>query len=675
MRYGVSYYPEHKESPQEIESDISLIQDAGYDFVRMAEFAWCKFEPEEGKYEFDWLDGVINRLGSRGIQTIVCTPTACPPSWLAEKYPEIFYTDNRGFIRPFGGRRQYCYNNPVYREYSRKIALETVLHYSGNPYVFGFQIDNELAQEGTGRCHCTVCKEKFRVWLKDRYKTIEALNIRMGTIFWGQTYKSFDQINLPVNTIEVGTKEPIESYYDNPSLRLDFERFCSESLIEYQNIQGEVLKKNTNKIVTTNATGLATNSVDYYQAYEKLDVYGFDYYPSLRDEEISSFPYAFARGIRNQSFWLLEFVSGGGHRLGGSGRLQAYPGALKQSVIHAFASGASLVAHFQFKTFNFGAEQLNYAILDADGVPRRRFFEAKEASDDIRKLEHLLGASDFRNEIALCFDYNVLWALKIKPINQGSFDYLGYCSEIYDELLSLGVNADVISYSNDIKKYKALILPCPFILDNGFKERLKDYVKNGGTLLTTFLAGAKNQDNNGINESLPCDLTDLFGICVGEVEPVFDHTISEIALHGDKSEIIGKNKYWTEQLENYTAEIIGTYNNTFRKGEAVVSKNIYGLGKAYYLGTGLESKLLSYLLSDLVKESGIERVPFKTEKGIEIISREFNGRKLYCVFNFLKKDVSIESDRKFTEIKSGETVGQVIKIRPKGYVFLLESLN
>jgi len=670
MRYGVSYYPEHKE-PHELEHDIALIKESGFNFVRMGEFAWCKFEPVEGRYEFDWLDEVIERLGKSGVYTVVCTPTACPPAWLVEKHPEVLYKDNRGFVRPFGGRRTYCYNNPVYREYSRKIAEEIGKHYGNNPYVLGFQIDNELAQESTGRCHCDVCKENFWNWLEKKYETIDNLNKKMGTIFWGQTYNHFRQINMPINTIEVGTYEPIYAYFDNPSLRLDYERFCSESITEYQDIQTEALRKYTDKIITTNATGLATNSINYYESFKNLDVYAFDYYPSLRDLEINSFPYAFARGILNKDFWLLEFASGGGHGLRGAGRLQAYPGAMKQSVIHAFASGAELVAHFQFRTFPYGAEQLNYAIVDADGIPRRRYFEVKDAAHDLKLLENILENSKVKNQVAICVYYDVLWALKIKPINQESFDYLKFCTEIYNELIALGIGADVISYNHNLEEYKAVIIPTPFVMSDEFKARVKEYVKKGGILLSTFLTGVKNIHNTGINESLPCGLTDLFGIVVAEVEPVFERTVSAIELKTKTGKITGKNKYWTEVLESNGAEFIGIYEDSFRKGLGVISKNTYGKGKAYYLGTGIDSGLLSGLLKDVIEEGKVERVPFTVPEGVEIITREYQGRKVYCIFNFLKTDVFIQAEGNYTNIITNKTVDKDIKIEPKGYVFLM----
>ena len=331
MLYGVSYYPEHK-TEEELNHDIKLIIESGINTVRMGEFAWCKFEPTEGDYHFEWLDSVVKVFGEKGIKTIICTPTACPPAWMITKHPHILYVDNRGVTRPFGGRRHYCYNNETYRRYSQLIADVIGEHYGGNPYVAGFQIDNEPAQEGTGRCCCDGCKEKFSSWLKDKYQTIEAFNKRSGGIFWSQEYTDFSEINPPVNTIEVGAQEQIRAFYENPTVRLDFERFSSDSQIEYQDIQTLALKKHTKYPVTTNGTGLATNSIDYYKSSKLLDNYAFDYYPGLRDTSVDSFPYAFARGIKSgKPFWILEFMSGGGHRLSGSGRVQPNPGGFETS--------------------------------------------------------------------------------------------------------------------------------------------------------------------------------------------------------------------------------------------------------------------------------------------------------------------------------------------------------
>jgi beta-galactosidase len=676
MYYGVSYYPEHK-TKEELEHDLKLLKESGINTVRMGEFAWCRFEPVEGEYHFEWLDKVVEELGKWGIKTIICTPTACPPAWLVEKEPELLYTDNRGIKRPFGGRRHYCYNHEGYREASRRIAGEVGKHYGRNPYVAGFQIDNEPAQEGTGRCTCPVCREKFRNWLKKKYKTIEAFNERSGGIFWSQEYNSFHQINPPVNTIEVGAIQSINAFYENPTIRLEFERFSSDSQIEYQDIQTETLRAYTTLPVTTNGTGLATNSIDYYKSTKALSNYAFDYYPGLRDQSVDSFPYAFARGVKEGApFWVLEFMSGGGHRLSGSGRLQPNPGALKQAVLQSFAHGADMMLHFQFRSFPIGAEQLNYAIVDLDGVPRRRYFEMQETAKELKQLEKL-GAAEFKNQAAICFDYDTHWALRIKPVNDPVYHYLNYCTAFYKTLSEAGVNADVISLEQDFNRYKLLILPSAFLLKKTYRKKLKDYVKQGGILIATFLTSVKNEDNVGYTETLPAGLTDLFGVTVEEVEPVFDRNKTSVRLTTKAGYKDSADSMWSELLaatEDKTALFMASYLEDYKTGAGIFSKNAYGEGFAYYLGTELDKETMGDFLTEICTEHGLARNPITAKgagEGLEVVHRVYEGKDLYYVFNFSSKELKIDCLGSYRDCLRDEMITNSCVIERNGYRVLL----
>lgn len=664
MYYGVSYYPEHRDRAQMV-AEIKLMQDSGINTVRMGEFAWCRFEPRDGEFDFAWMDEAVELIGRAGMKSILCTPTACPPAWLVEKHPDILYVDNRGVTRPFGGRRHYCYNSPVYRRYSKRIAEEMGRRYGENPGVLAFQIDNEPAQEGTGRCHCPVCEELFRQWLVARFGTIGGFNERAGTIFWGQTYDHFGQIGLPVNTIEVDAVNQIREFYENPTLRLEYERFCSHSQVDYQNIQMEALRRHTAKPVTTNGTGLATNSIDYFQSFRPLDVYAFDYYPGLRDGAVGSFPYAFGRGVKNRPFWVMEFVSGGGHRLRGSGRLQPWPGALRQGALHAFACGAQMLLHFQFRTFPMGAEQLNYAILDADGVPRRRYYEMQAMAQDLERLRPIFTESTFDNRIALCFDYDGLWAHKIKPVNGDSFDYAAFCAKLHDLLLGAGFGVDVVPYERDFTPYSLVILPAAIVADEGLKACLKEYAAGGGTVLATFLTAVKNTDNVGLTDSLPCGLADLFGAVVSEVEPVFPASAVAVEIKLDSGRAEGTNRHWTEALELCGAEATGWYREGFRQGQPFASSHAWGKGRAIYLGAGLDDALMGQFLADASKAAGIQPFRAEREAGVEIIRRVWRGRDVFFAFNFLTRPSTILLTKPGRDVLSGQA-GTEFVLEAKG---------
>lgn len=660
MYYGVSYYPEQKSS-KELAHDISLLKESGINTVRMGEFSWCRMEPKEGMFEFGWLDSVISELGQAGIRTVVCTPTACPPVWLTDKYPDLLYMDNRKVRRPFGGRRHYCYNHEGYREYCRKIAEEIGRHYGSNPYVLGFQIDNEPAQEGTGRCACPVCQHKFQDYLKNKYGTIEAWNQRSGSVFWSQEYDAFEQIKIPANTIEKAAQNLIMDHPENPTLRLEFERFSSDSQIGFQNIQRDELKKYTAYPVTTNTTGLATNSIDYYKSTKKLDNFAFDYYPELRDKMVPSFPYAFARGIKQGApFWILEFSSGGGHAMRGYGRRQPTPGAMKLAAVQSMVHGAEMMLHFQFRAFPAGAEQLNYSIVDLDGKPRRRYYEMQETGRELRKLEPYFKAG-FDNQAAICMDYDSLWALGIKPIHQDCFNYVNYCEKLYRLLAQVGINADVVSCDHDFTKYKLVIIPCGIIMDREIKRKCIAYTEQGGNLLATFLTGVKNCDNVGCTETLPAGLSDLFGISVEEWEPVFDDTRSKISMALNNGEETYRNELWSELLSG-DAEGIGFYTDDFKQGMKAVTRHRHGKGSAYYLGTGLEEAGMKKLFENIAAHSGVLRNPVSVvgnSSNVEIVRKYLAKKVYYFIFNFDRETVKVRMEEPLIDIRTDRTVKEL----------------
>lgn len=673
MQYGVAYYPEHK-NPEELEHDLDLLIASGINTVRMGEFAWCRMEPKEGVYDFEWLEYAVEKLGKAGIKSIICTPTACPPAWLVYQYPEVVYVDNRDRKRPFGGRRFYCYNSPVYRRYSARITEEIARRFGKNPHVSGFQIDNEPAQEASGRCHCPVCREKFRGWLEKKYGSIEEYNRRSGNIFWGQDYENFAQIQPPVNTIEVSACQDMPVYFENPTLRLEFERFASESQIEYQDIQADILHRYSDCPVTTNGTGLATNSINYYESTKNLDCYGFDYYPGLRDAAVDSFPYAFARGVKEGvPFWVMEFMSGGGHRFGGSGRVQPNPGALKQAVLQSYAHGADMMLHFQFRTFPFGAEQLNYAVVDMDGVPRRRYYEMCETAKLLKELEPLARAG-FANEAAICLDYDTYWALRIKPVNDPDFSYLNYAGRMYRILGEQGYNADVISFDGDFSRYKLLVLPSAFLVTKDMQEKLRRYVEQGGVLLATFLTSVKDEDNVGRTDSLPAGLTDVFGVTVEEVEPVFKSNHTQLCLNLDGEKVYTRDGMWCDLLKG-EAKVLGAYTEDYKEGASIVTEHDYGRGKACYLGTDLEEEAMGALFGYLCRKSKITANPVCAGAKTEVVHRVLDGEDYYYVFNFTAKECEVRLDVPMYDVLEKCTQKETITLPRNGYAVLKKQMS
>ena len=386
---------------------------------------------------------------------------------------------------------------------------------------------------------------------------------------------------------------------------------------------------------------------------------------------MDSFPYAFARGIKGgKHFGVMEFMSGGGHRFSGSGRQQPNPGALKQAVFQSFAHGADLMLHFQYRTFPFGAEQLNYAIVDMDGVPRRRYFEMAETAQLLKKLE-VYEEAEFHNQVAILMDYDVHWALRIKPVNDPVFNYINYCGTFYHYLQKEGVGADVLSFDADLSKYKIVILPSAFLLRKEYREKLKAYVEKGGTLVATFLTGVKNEDNVGYTESLPAGLTDLFGVTVEEVEPIFSDNVATVEISMDTFTCLSDDGGWCDLLKG-SAKMLGTYADTYKKGSGILSENAFGKGFAYYIGTDLSESAMGGLLTRICEKAGIERIPFQIPEKVEVVCRVLNKKKYYYFINFTQETVEIAVPGIYTDVLLEETVKGSILLQAQGFAMLLE---
>lgn len=668
LKYGYSYYPEHCNSIEEINLDIDIIEKSGANAVRMGEFAWDQMEKHPGEYDFDVFTYTVNELGKRGIYTIMCTPTSCPPAWMMKKHPEISFVDYRDIKRPFGARHHYCYNSPVYREYSKQITEKMAEVFGDNPYVIGFQIGNEFAQEHSGRCHCSVCAEKFRTYLKNKYKTIDGFNFACGTYAWGESYSCFEEIDPPHATYEVTEPDLIHDFYDNPGLRLNFDNFCSDSFCEYLNIQQEVLAK-TGKTVTTNSTGIGRNQINYFDFFKNLDVFGLDIYPSLwdPDHKVSQLTYAFSRSIIPKPFWALEFAIGGGHGLWAKeGRLQPLPGAIELEVMHAFASGAELLTHFQYKQFRSGAEQLNYALLDTDRVPRRRYFDFQNTAKSLEKHSAVLENTSVKKpKTAIIFDYNAHWALLIKPVNH-DFSYIEFMAKFYDTLRSIGAEADIVSPKADLSQYSLVIAPAPIVTDKAYTDNLEKYVKNGGCLLGTFLTSVKDYDNVGYDVSLPANLTEVFGAVVSEIEPVFESSRANIEINGRNS----LNYHWIDELECKTAEAIATFSDTYRKGKAIFTKNTYGKGTAYYMGTMPDDCTFRAFLESVTDECSIEKVPFSFPECCTVVTRTNGSQTYYFILNYGKEEAVISLDKEYITL-DGEKIKE-LKLDGISYICIEE---
>lgn len=621
--FGVDYYPEHW--PKErLETDAVLMEKLGIQVVRMGEFSWAKFEPKKGEFHFKWLDNAVNLLAKYGIKSVIGTPTAAPPAWIIEEDPHILPVDESGEVKGFGGRHHDCQSSPVYREHIRRLVTAMAEHYKNNSNVIGWQIDNELGNSHENLCMCDSCKEAFHTYLQKKYGSVERLNQEWGTAFWSQDYTHFGQIPVPRTTPTV----------HSPSLLLDWKRFCSHLVVDFQNLQVGIIRKICpHQQVTHNLMGLY-DKTDYFELAEELDFASNDQYPTgyyfdppgQPDFEISAC-LDFIRSVKKKNFWMMELESGptGGTLVGRMPR----PGQLKLWTSHCVAHGADTIVYFRWRTCLFGAEQYWHGILPHNGIPERRYFEIQETIRGLLPVMRDINAVTVKPKAAILFSYDQDWAFQIQP-HHPELNYVDQIKKYYRAFYQKNVPLDFISEKESMEDYKVVIAPLQLLMDTILEEKFRTYVKNGGHLVLTMRTGVKNRNNvcEG-TQALPGGLEDVLGITVMEYDCLLGMEV-EIEWILDKTR--GHAKKWCDVLELKGAEPLALYRGEFYRDTPAVTVNAYGRGKAYYAATEPDGRILDKIVEKIIEENHLETLGSSSD-GVEMAVRGGREKDYLFVLN------------------------------------------
>ncbi len=639
-RFGADYYPEHW--PEERwETDAVLMEELGLKVVRMAEFSWHKMEPVEGKYDFDWLEKAVNILGKHGISTVLGTPTAAPPAWLMRKYPEIQPQGPDGIRRRFGGRHHDCQSNETYRTYCKGIVKAMAERFKSNPYVAGWQIDNELGNSHEDLCMCDSCAAAFRKWLKEKYLTVEALNRDWGTCFWSQEYNSFEEVEPPRKTA-TGT---------NPSQMLDWKRFHSWLICDFSKAQVDILRAVCPKeqFITHNCMGFS-ETVSYYDLAKQLDFVSEDLYPGgywRGTDEISPFEIGYEldgiRGVTGKPFWVMEHQCSvtGWEVMGRAPK----PGQISLWAVDSMAHGADTIVFFRWRSCAVGTEQYWHGILPHSGIPGRTYNEIKKLiSDTAPVMERFEGAVP-KSEAAIIRSYEQGWAMNVQPNTTDFNYYYGHMRQFYKELYKNNISVDFVNEDADLSGYKLVVAPFQYLASEELASKYENYVKNGGHLVLTMRAGVKDRRNICDTERpLPGVFGNLLGISVFDYDPLGRASVKvklpDTACGNDMPDgaeaVENRGRMWADIITLQGAEAVAVYDDEWYKGEPVVSKNRFGSGTAYYLGTEPDEQFLSKLMKNWIKDAGIrgnEASGVKAEAGVEVAVREKEDKRFYFVMN------------------------------------------
>ena len=590
MRYlGVDYYPEQW-GLDLLEEDLNNITELGANLIRIADFAWDRFEPEEGKYDFSFFDRVIETAGRHGLKVMMCVPTATMPAWLHQKYPQVMNVDEKGYAQPYGARRGYCCNSDVYIEKANALAEQLAEHYKDNEIIVAWQVDNEIGHEGSDLCYCETCHRKFITYLKDRYQDIRELNERWGTSFWTQTYNDFDQIPLPRPAFTA----------QNPSLRLEWARFRNLSAVNYIKGLVDAVKKHDRKHPVTHdfEGGIINKCFSPFDVSKNLDFVSYNNYPvwggqkaPLSDSDLA-FTVDFARGFRRENFWVTESIMGqqGHNDIGYAPK----PDEAKKWALDSLDHGVESLIFFRYRGFTKGAEQFCFGILDADNEKRRKFYETKAFFEQAKEKPVIYPKSD----VCIVYDYDSKSSMQIQR-QSDVFSYEKECMKFYRQMFKRGLNCDIIDSSVDFSDYKVVILPYMIIMKDEFRQKLKDYVKNGGKAVLTARSSWKDEDNNLVfGKRLPVGLCDLCGCMIEEHESLLQGMSGACEMDGKT----GSGFIFEELLKLCGGkQLVSWKDNPFGDYAAAV-ENVYGKGKCWYLGTSFDEDTLCRLFGRILND-------------------------------------------------------------------------
>lgn len=661
--FGVDYYPEHW--PEERWAlDAQLMSEAGFNVVRLAEFAWSKLEPKEGRFDFDWLDHAISILHSKSIQIVLGTPTASPPPWLLGKSSELFRVREDGLRVTFGNRREYCPNQPLYHTYTQRIVEQMAEHYAGHPAVIGWQIDNEFGD----RCYCPVCAQKFQLWLRSRYESLDELNQKWGTIFWSHIYNDWCEIPLPLST----------GGSPNPGLALDFYRFCSDSYVAYQQLQIDILRaKCSGHFITHNLMGFGYDQLNYFDLARNLDFVAWDNYPRTQwamennlDSSLQALSLATMRGLKSKNIWVMEQQAGpGGWEVIS---VPPRPGELRLWAYQSIAHGADAIVFFRWRTARFGTEQYWHGLLDHDAHPSRRYEEIKCMGAEVRRVGNQIAGSEVRSPVAMLLSYDSRFAFQIQP-NNPLFDYAAHFHEIYRAFYRRHVSVDVTAPEVDFSSYKIVVAPALHLVTETVAENLKRYVQAGGILVVTQRTGVKDESNTVVNRRLPGLLAEICGVEVEEYDSLTStmHNSLQFILPefaGAEQPTVG---ILCDILKSGTATVIARYVQDHYAGKPAITLNQFGKGKVIYIGAAGDEQLYNLLSGWLLNLAGIQPI-VPISSGVEVTERWQSGSRILFMLNHTDSDRNVLLDGCFTNLLNGSVIEGTISIVPREVILLKE---
>ena len=600
---GVYYYPEHW-NESEWERDFKKMHELGFEFTHFAEFAWAQLEPEEGKYDFAWLDKAVALADKYKLKVIMCTSTATPPVWLSRKYPQILIKNEDGTILDHGARQHASFASPLYRELSFKMIKKLAEHYGNDSRIVGWQLDNEPAVQFD---YNAAAQDRFRNFLKNRYKNdIKALNDAWGTAFWSEVYSSFDEINIPRRS----------QWFMNHHQILDYRRFAAEQTTGFLDEQCQLIKDNVkNQWVTTNY--IPNYEEGHIGGSKKLDFVSYTRYMVSGDNEgIGRRGYRIGNPLRiamandffrpiNNIYGVMELQPGQVNW--GQVNSQPLPGAVRLWLWSVFAGGSDFICTYRFRQPLYGTEQYHYGIIGTDGVTvtpggheYEQFMKEIASLRKTYKKRDIVPSDYTARKTAILFNHENSWSIERQRQNS-TWNTMNHIEKYYNTLKSFGAPVDFITEDKNFEDYKVMIVPAYQLADEALVNRWKEYVKNGGNLVVTCRTAQKDRMGRLPQTKFGSMIDSLTGNEMEFYDLLLPQDPGKVEMNGN----IYRWNTWGEILKpGKECEVLAQYKDEFYEGKAAVTYRKLGKGSVTYVGVdsndgNLEKDILSKLYKSI----------------------------------------------------------------------------
>jgi len=646
MLHGGDYNPDQWHRTPEIwDEDMRLMRLSKCNAMSVGIFSWTTTEPEDGVYDFGWLDTIMDKIADNGAYALLATPSGAKPAWMAQKYPEILRVQSNRVRDLQGARHNHCYTSPVYRRKITEMNARLAERYKNHPALIMWHVSNEYG----GECHCPLCQQAFREWLQKRYQNLDDLNEAYWTRFWSHTYTDWTQLESPAPHGENQVH----------GLTLDWKRFVTDQTIDFFKTEIAPLKEITPDIPTTaNLMGTYTG-LNYQKFAPHMDVVSWDAYPAWHNprptEELAthfSFLHDINRSLKRQPFLLMESAPSVVNWQP-INKLKR-PGMHKLASLQAVAHGSDSVQYFQWRKSRGCSEQHHGAVVDHVGHENNRVFrDVAEVGAALEKLEPVVGSMP-QPEVAIIYDWENRWLLDTICGNRhmnSSRDYEGECLRHYRYFWKNGIPVDIISMDCDFAKYKLLIAPMLYMLRPGVSDRVETFAQNGGTFISGFLTGWSDESGLCILGGFPGGLRKVLGIWAEEIDTLYDDDINHLLMHNGKTYPIST---FCELIHCETAKPLATYQSDFYAGRPALTCNDFGKGKAYYIATRTGEDFFDDLYPDIIKDTNIHRnLETKIPKGVTLQRRD----DYLFIMNFSEENKTLTLDEhEYTDLLEEKTV-------------------